>query len=91
MLHMRGMDISPTDLRTDVRAFLLQPGGAAFCQGLRGLSDDEIAATLHAAEAGSSSTVLPPGATAVPGQTPFPLDARAAAQIVKDECARVAP
>jgi hypothetical protein len=72
-------DITESAFRANEQSILLRPGGVAFCQGIRNLSDAEVFSAIAA------NPSNPYAATEIP---PTDDDLRAAA-IAKEECARI--
>ena len=81
LLVLGRSDITESEFRTDMQAFILSEVGAAtFCARLIGLSDREVADAMVqiSREAGNERL-----------QEPDPDDEERAAGIMKEECARI--
>lgn len=90
VLHLRGYDMEVDAYRTYIRGSLLDASAKQICGGFKGLSAEEILDAVLATDEGTPEITVPPNATHVTAQTPSRDDQLVAAQIVKEECERVA-
>jgi hypothetical protein len=86
LLHLRESDISESAYRNLVRAMLLEAGAMNFCEGIQGLSAEEV---VDLSGTPNPSATPLPGGTPMPGQSPVPSDLRRAATIMQEECERI--
>ena len=86
LLHLRESDISEAAYRNLVRAMLLEPGAIEFCQGIQGLSPQEV---VEVSGTPNPEATALAGSTAMPGQTPDVDDLEQAARIMQEECDRI--
>jgi ribosomal protein L12E/L44/L45/RPP1/RPP2 len=92
LLHLHGFDITPDNMRVAVRSLFIENDPASFCAGIKGLSAPAVVEAAKAAQAAQSTSPSPPAnSTPVPDQTANPNDDITYAQILIDECNRVAP
>ncbi len=91
LLHLRGYDITEDDWRVYVRGRLLGPGATNFCEGLQGLSAEEVGETIVTVGTPEPGWTPPPGGIPLARETSVPNDRERAAEIIQEECERILP
>ena len=89
VLHLRGADITRDAYRNHIRGEFLGPL-RGICDGLQGLSAEEIVDAVLTTQEGTPEPFEAVGATPVAGQEPDSDSRLGAAEIIGQECERVA-